>query len=178
MYFYWNFFSRGIESFEQSMDYWVHFKNIFLLLFEIIVWLYYLLFYFSSYKHIHILFQIHDLCFSLFAVMWINVYVHTYTGTQTDTPPDTPYPHPHPPLPHSKIHRSNLLNLSSVTCLYGFRAEHLWLDNQLVCPSLGKTICPILSILYLLEFLCVHFEQLAIAQDAERQGLASWGEQN
>jgi hypothetical protein len=37
---------------------------------------------------------------------------------------------------------------SKTYCMYIFRADHLVLDNQLVCSSLGKTISPPLSIPY------------------------------
>ena len=37
--------------------------------------------------------------------------------------------------------------------LHVFRADHLTLDNQLVCSSLGKTASPVLS---LPQFLIVH----------------------
>jgi hypothetical protein len=39
---------------------------------------------------------------------------------------------------YSKIHKYNLCSLN--TCMHDFRADHLVLDNQLVCSSLGKTI--------------------------------------
>lgn len=40
----------------------------------------------------------------------------------------------------------NLLNLYNATCMYDFEVEHLVLDSQLVCYSLGKTISPALSL--------------------------------
>lgn len=53
---------------------------------------------------------------------------------------------------------------------YIFRDDHLVLDTQLVCCSLGKTTSPALHIPYLAGILCVHFEFLGTSWDTERQG--------
>ena len=37
--------------------------------------------------------------------------------------------------------------LSYYMCMYVFRDDHLLLDNQMVCSSLGKTISPTANIL-------------------------------
>lgn len=37
------------------------------------------------------------------------------------------------------IPKYNLITLYTVTCMYGFRADYLLLNNQLVCSFLRKT---------------------------------------
>jgi hypothetical protein len=43
------------------------------------------------------------------------------------------------------IPKCNLLSLYNICYMYGFRAEHLVLNNHLVCSSQGKTISPTFS---------------------------------
>lgn len=47
------------------------------------------------------------------------------------------------------IHKYNLLSLYNITCVYIFMTEYLVWDDQSVCFSLGKTISPAFSVLYL-----------------------------
>lgn len=44
------------------------------------------------------------------------------------------------------VHKCNLFNMYNVTHMYDFRADHLALDNRLVCFSLEEVILPTLSI--------------------------------
>lgn len=66
-----------------------------------------------SHIPLHTLLQIHGLFFYVITCMYVYVYRH--------------------------IPKYNLFSPRNVTCMYVFRAEHLALDKQLVCSSLGKT---------------------------------------
>lgn len=46
---------------------------------------------------------------------------------------------------YSKRHKNSLLRWYNVTCVNVVRANHLLMDNGLVCFSLGKIISPALS---------------------------------
>lgn len=59
---------------------------------------------------------------------YICVYIHTYTCIDI------------------------ILSPWSVSCMYIFRADHLVLDNQPVCSSMGKKLLPALSTSLLLLF--------------------------
>ena len=39
-----------------------------------------------------------------------------------------------------------MFSVFSVSCMYVFKADHLALDNQLMCPSLVKAISPASSV--------------------------------
>jgi hypothetical protein len=58
----------------------------------------------------------------------------------------------------SYIHKHTLLSLYNVMCMSVFEADHLVLDNQVVCSSLRKTISPTLGIPQWPVVLCVGLE--------------------
>jgi hypothetical protein len=47
-----------------------------------------------------------------------------------------------------------MLHILDNVCIYYFRVDHLLFDNQLVCSSLGKTICPAFKFPLLPYILC------------------------